>query len=169
MRGGRKKRPVYRIVAADSRFSRDGRFLERVGTYNPLENQDQQVTLKEDRIMYWLQNGAQPTDTTRNILSSHGLMLKFELLKKGTSEDQIDEIVNKFKEEKAASLLKKAEHALKAKEAKKAKAVKEEAAASEEAEEEKVESADETVIEDAPVAEEVASDESAPEEKKADA
>lgn len=108
MRGGRKKKPVYRIVAADSRRSRDGRFLERLGTYNPLLENAQQVTLKEDRVMHWLEKGAQPTDTTRNIFSAHGLMLKLDLLKRGTSEESIEELVNKFKEEKAASFAKKA-------------------------------------------------------------
>lgn len=67
-RMGSKKRPFYRIVVADSRSPRDGRFIETVGTYNPL-TQPEQVTLKEEAIMGWLNNGAQPSDTVRNILS----------------------------------------------------------------------------------------------------
>ena len=67
-RMGSKKRPFYRIVVADSRSPRDGRFIETVGTYNPL-TQPEQVTLKEEAIMGWLDNGAQPSDTVRNILS----------------------------------------------------------------------------------------------------
>lgn len=75
-RMGSKKRPFYRIVVADSRSPRDGRFIETVGTYNPL-TEPEQVTLKEEAIMNWLRNGAQPSDTVRNILSKQGVMKKF--------------------------------------------------------------------------------------------
>ena len=75
-RMGSKERPFYRIVVADSRSPRDGRFIETVGTYNPL-TQPEQVTLKEEAIMGWLNNGAQPSDTVRNILSKEGVMKKF--------------------------------------------------------------------------------------------
>ena len=75
-RMGSKKRPFYRIVVADSRAPRDGRFIETVGTYNPL-TQPEQVTLKEEEILNWLNNGAQPSDTVRNILSKQGIMKKF--------------------------------------------------------------------------------------------
>ena len=75
-RMGSKKRPFYRIVVADSRSPRDGRFIETVGTYNPL-TEPEQVTLKEEAIMNWLSNGAQPSDTVRNILSKAGVMKKF--------------------------------------------------------------------------------------------
>ena len=75
-RMGSKKRPFYRIVVADSRSPRDGRFIETVGTYNPL-TEPEQVTLKEEAIMNWLSNGAQPLDTVRNILSKQGVMKKF--------------------------------------------------------------------------------------------
>ena len=75
-RMGSKKRPFYRIVVADSRSPRDGRFIETVGTYNPL-TQPEQVTLKEEALMGWLNNGAQPSDTVRNILSKEGVMKKF--------------------------------------------------------------------------------------------
>ena len=75
-RMGSKKRPFYRIVVADSRSPRDGRFIESVGTYNPL-TEPEQVTLKEEAIMNWLSNGAQPSDTVRNILSKQGVMKKF--------------------------------------------------------------------------------------------
>lgn len=74
-RMGSKKRPFYRIVVADSRSPRDGRFIENVGTYNPLLESDK-VTLEEESIMSWLQNGAQPSDTVRNILSDAGIMKK---------------------------------------------------------------------------------------------
>lgn len=75
-RMGSKKKPFYRINVADSRSPRDGRFIETVGTYNPLVAENQ-VTLKEDRILEWLGNGAQPSDTVRNILSKAGIMQKF--------------------------------------------------------------------------------------------
>ena len=66
-RGGAKKRPFYRIVAADARSPRDGRFLEKLGTYNPMtENGD--VTLDRARVDYWLGVGAQPTDAVRRLL-----------------------------------------------------------------------------------------------------
>ena len=75
-RMGSKKKPFYRINVADSRSPRDGRFIETVGTYNPLVAENQ-VTLKEERVMEWLNNGAQPSDTVRNILSKAGVMKKF--------------------------------------------------------------------------------------------
>ena len=75
-RMGSKKRPFYRIVVADSRSPRDGRFIETVGTYNPLVAENQ-VTLKEERVLEWLSKGAQPSDTVRNILSKAGVMAKF--------------------------------------------------------------------------------------------
>ncbi|MCH1722142.1 30S ribosomal protein S16 [Lactococcus formosensis] len=75
-RMGSKKKPYYRINIADSRSPRDGRFIETVGTYNPLVAENQ-VTLKEERVMEWLNNGAQPSDTVRNILSKAGIMKKF--------------------------------------------------------------------------------------------
>ena len=75
-RMGSKKRPFYRIVVADSRSPRDGRFIETVGTYNPLTDPET-VTLKEEKVMNWLNNGAQPSDTVRKILSRNGVMKKF--------------------------------------------------------------------------------------------
>jgi small subunit ribosomal protein S16 len=66
-RHGAKKRPFYRIVVADSESPRDGRFLENVGTYNPLKD-PAQITLKSERIQYWLNHGATPTDTVKSLL-----------------------------------------------------------------------------------------------------
>ena len=79
-RMGAKKRPFYRLVAADSRSPRDGKFIENLGTYNPL---DGQVEIKEEEVMKWLGNGAIPTDTARNILSKAGIMEKFAATKRG--------------------------------------------------------------------------------------
>lgn len=75
-RMGAKKNPFYRIVAADSRSPRDGRFIEIVGTYDPKTN-PATVNLKEEEIMKWLNDGAQPTDTVRSILSKAGIMKKY--------------------------------------------------------------------------------------------
>jgi len=75
-RMGAKKKPYYRIVAADSRMPRDGRFIEQLGTYDPTKN-PAAVTLKEEEILKWLNNGAQPSDTVRSLLSQAGIMKKF--------------------------------------------------------------------------------------------
>ncbi|TYC50086.1 30S ribosomal protein S16 [Weissella muntiaci] len=75
-RMGSKKRPFYRVVVADSRSPRDGRFIEIVGTYNPL-TEPAEVKLDEELVMSWLNNGAQPSDTVKNLLSNAGIMKKF--------------------------------------------------------------------------------------------
>lgn len=72
-RHGAKKRPFYRIVVADSENPRDGRFLEKVGTYNPLQD-PAEVTLNADRIQYWLELGATPTNTVKNLLKQEGVV-----------------------------------------------------------------------------------------------
>jgi small subunit ribosomal protein S16 len=74
-RMGAKKRPSYRIVAAESSSPRDGRFIEAIGFYDPLTN-PATITLKEDRVKHWLSVGAQPTETVRDIFVRHGLMEK---------------------------------------------------------------------------------------------
>lgn len=78
-RHGRKKLPYYHIVVADSRAPRDGRFIERIGSYNPLTN-PATIELNFDRALDWLQKGAQPTDTCRAILSYKGVLMKKHLL-----------------------------------------------------------------------------------------
>ena len=72
-RHGAKKRPFYRIVVADNDSPRDGRFLEKVGTYNPLQD-PAEVTVQAERIQYWISQGATPTDTVRNLLKKEGVM-----------------------------------------------------------------------------------------------
>ena len=74
-RMGKKGKPFYRIVAADSRYPRDGRIIESIGTYNPTTN-PAQVTLNNELAEKWLKNGAQPSDTVRNVLSKEGIMKK---------------------------------------------------------------------------------------------
>jgi small subunit ribosomal protein S16 len=73
MRMGKTKQPTYRVVAADSRSPRDGRFIEIVGSYAPRQEQDK-VVLKPERVSRWLKEGAQPTDRVRRLLVSQGLM-----------------------------------------------------------------------------------------------
>ena len=75
-RMGSKQKPFYRIVAADARSPRDGRFIETVGTYNPLKNPTE-IKVDEEKALTWLNNGAQPTDTVRSILTESGIMKKY--------------------------------------------------------------------------------------------
>lgn len=76
-RHGAKKRPFYRIVAADNDSPRDGRFLEKIGTYNPLQD-PAQVVLNADRVKYWIGQGAIPTDTVKTILKREGVFAAAE-------------------------------------------------------------------------------------------
>ena len=77
-RMGRHKDPVYRIVVADSRFARDGRYIEQVGYFNPnAKGQTPSVTLNNDKILEWLNNGAIPSDTVKSILSDAGIIKAF--------------------------------------------------------------------------------------------
>ena len=78
-RHGKKAQPFYHIVVADGRAPRNGRFIERIGTYNPLTN-PATVVLNFDRALYWVTNGAQPTDTTRSLLRREGVYMKKHLL-----------------------------------------------------------------------------------------
>jgi len=80
-RGGAKQRPNYRIVAADSRSPRDGKFIDTIGTYNPLPA-EYEVKIDEEKALYWLSKGAQPTDTVRNLLSKQGIIAKYTNSKK---------------------------------------------------------------------------------------
>ncbi len=80
-RMGAKKAPFYRVVVADSRSPRDGRFIEEIGTYNPLTDPIE-VKINEEKAVKWLQNGAQPTDTVRRLLKRNGVLDKIEETKK---------------------------------------------------------------------------------------
>ncbi|KUO95616.1 30S ribosomal protein S16 [Ferroacidibacillus organovorans] len=81
-RMGAKKAPFYRVVVADSRYPRDGRFIEEIGTYNPL-TEPAQIQIKEERALYWLQTGAQPSDSARNLLSKVGVMKQMHERRQG--------------------------------------------------------------------------------------
>lgn len=76
-RMGAKQRPFYRIVAADSRSPRDGKFIEVVGTYQPIYK-DNNINVDEEKTLKWLNNGAQPTDTVKNILTKAGVWAKYK-------------------------------------------------------------------------------------------
>jgi small subunit ribosomal protein S16 len=81
-RHGRKKRPFYRLVAADARAQRDGVFLERLGHYDPLTD-PADIVIDEEKALKWLRRGAQPTDTAKRLLSKRGILMKFEYEKLG--------------------------------------------------------------------------------------
>ena len=76
-RQGRKKAPFYRLVVADERSPRDGKFIELIGTYNPMTD-PASVTINEERALYWLKNGALPSDTARGLLKKQGIWDKFK-------------------------------------------------------------------------------------------
>jgi small subunit ribosomal protein S16 len=97
-RVGRKKQPSYRIVVADSRSPRDGRYIEVIGFYNP-RTQPATMTIKEERALYWLQNGAQPSDAVHRILDKLGTLGRFERLRQG---EALDTLVAEAAEEVAA-------------------------------------------------------------------
>ncbi len=115
-RFGRRKRPFYRIIAADSRSPRDGKFLEILGYYDPLK-EPAEVKIDHEKALKWLKVGAQPTDTARSLLSREGIMLKFHLMRKNFPEERIEEIYNEWKKQKEDKLEKIREEARKKKEA----------------------------------------------------
>ena len=172
-RRGRKNYAFYQIIVADSRAPRDGKYIERIGSYNPNTN-PATITLDFDRALYWLQVGAQPTDTVRNILSSEGVLMKNHLLggvQKGAFDEA--EAEKRFeawknsKLQKAHSVKSKEEEALRAAEKAQLEAEKEvnkakaEALAKKKAEEE---AANNPVVEEEEVvAEEVVAEEPAAE------
>ena len=126
-RHGKKGKPFYWVVAADSRAKRDGKFLEKLGTYNPNTN-PATITLNVDGSVKWLQNGAQPTDTARNILSYKGVMMKHHLLggvRKGAfTEEQAEEKFQAWLEEKEGKIAAKVSGLDKQKEKERAEALK---------------------------------------------
>jgi small subunit ribosomal protein S16 len=104
---GKKKQPIYKIVAADARSPRDGKFLEALGLYNPL-TKPHTVDVKEDRILYWLSNGAQPTNTVKSLLREKGIILKNDLIKRGLDEEKIESELAEWQKLKEASATSKA-------------------------------------------------------------
>ena len=164
-RHGKKGKPFYWIVAADARAKRDGRFLEKLGTYNPNTN-PATVNLDVDGAVKWLQNGAQPTDTAKTILSYKGAMLKNHLVggvRKGAlTEEQAEEKFQAWLEEKAGKVASKEENVARAKSEAKEKALEAEKAVNEARVAAAVEEAAPEVVEEETAEEEVA-EEAAPE------
>lgn len=106
-RHGKKRKPFYHIVIADTRAKRDGKYIERIGSYNPVTN-PATIDLKLDRAVHWLQTGAQPTDTAKAILSYTGALYKNHLLKgvtKGAlTEAEADKKFEAWAKEKEAKI-----------------------------------------------------------------
>ena len=165
-RHGKKGKPFYWIVAADARAKRDGRFLEKLGTYNPNTN-PATVNLDVDGAVKWLQNGAQPTDTAKTILSYKGAMLKNHLVggvRKGAlTEEQAEDKFQAWLEEKAGKVASKEENVARAKSEAKGKALEAEKAVNEARVAAAVEEAAPEVVEEV-VAEEEAAEEVVAEE-----
>ncbi len=163
-RGGRKARPFYRIVVADKRMPRDGRYIERLGTYNPLlaNDDDNRVQLIEDRIKYWLGEGAKPSERVALFLGKAGLIDMPEQPNRPNKSAPGEKA--KMRIEEKEEKRKAAEEAAKAAE-EEAKAAAEAAAAEPAAEEAP---AEEAPAEEAPAEEAAAEDAPAEEEKKED-
>ncbi len=102
-RMGRKQLPIFALVAADARSPRDGRYIEDLGRYEPLI-EDGAIRFNEDRILYWLREGAQPSHTVRNLLSEQGVMLRLHLHRKGKTEEEIEQAVTEFLAARAAKV-----------------------------------------------------------------
>lgn len=183
-RHGKKGKPFYWVVAADSRSKRDGKFLEKLGIYNPNTN-PATVEINVDSAVKWLQNGAQPTDTARTLLSRKGALLKHHLVKgvaKGAlTEEQVEERFAAWLAEKDAANTAEVSALNKEKEAAKAKALEAEKEANEKRaaeiaaanapEPEVVEEAAEEAsgeVAEAPVADEAAAEEAPAEEAQAE-
>ena len=133
-RHGKKGKPFFHIVVADSRAKRDGRFIEKLGTYNPITN-PATIDLDVDAAVKWLKNGAQPSDTARRILSYKGVLLKYHLLggvaKGALTEEQAEAKFKAWLDEKANKVSSKEQKLAKEKADAKAKALSAEKEANE--------------------------------------
>jgi len=164
-RHGRKGKPFFHIVVADSRSKRDGRFIEKIGIYNPITN-PATIDLNMDRAVHWLMVGAEPSNTARNILSYKGALMKKHLLggvaKGAFSEEEAEKRFNAWLEERIQAVESKKTGLAKAKDSAKAAALEAEkkkaesrVAVEEEAPAEEAEAATgETAVEETPAAEE---------------
>lgn len=148
---GAKKRPFYRLIAADSRSPRDGRFLETLGHYNPMV-EPAEIKIDEDKVYKWLGNGALPTEAAANLLKAQGILERWELFKAGLS---VAEVNAKIEERRAKQP--------KAQPKEKVKLSKKAIAAAKTAEEEAAKAAEEAAAAPEAPAEEAAAPEEAPE------
>lgn len=174
-RHGRKGKPFFHIVIADSRAKRDGRFIEKIGIYNPITN-PATIELDLDRAVYWLQTGAEPTNTARGILSYKGALMKKHLLggvaKGAFDEAEAEKRFNSWLEEREKAVESKKDGLAKAKEDAKAAALEAEKKKSEAriaVEEEVVEEVAETTEAAEETSEEVVAEETADEQEAAPA
>lgn len=142
-RMGKKRQPIYKVVAADERSPRDGKFIEIIGMYNPITN-PATIEIKEERALYWLGVGAQPTTTVKGLLSKLGILYKRDLLSSGLKEDEVTVKLDEWIKNKEAKLASKASKKLVVKATKDEKKIEEnvsdsEGTVSEELQEEKAE------------------------------
>ena len=162
---GRRNRPFYRLIIIDSRKRRDGLAIEQVGWYDPLKkDKDSNFSLKEDRIIAWLQLGAQVTDPVNKLMKRSGLAYRWHLMSQGLSAEDIEKAVTKWKEDRLKVLKDRKKVKLKKKE----KIIAEKAAAKAPVEETPAEEpvAEEAPVEETPAEEPVA--EEAPAKKDSD-
>ena len=149
---GRKKRPFYRVVAIDSRFKRDGREIERLGWYDPVQDNNS-CNLNEERVLYWLDQGAKPSDTVQGLFRRNGLSYKWHLSKQGVKDSDIEKLLEDWKEREKNRIELKKDKKIKKKEL----SAKAEEAPAEEAPAEEVKAeeapAEEAPAEEAPVEE----------------
>jgi small subunit ribosomal protein S16 len=117
---GKKKQPIYKIVVADSRTPRNGKFIESIGQYNPMVNPIG-ITLDESKVFMWLKRGAMPTDTVRSLLQRKGLWLQWGLMKKGADEATVAAALEKWQSLQVEKLQRESERKARRKAAKKKK------------------------------------------------
>jgi ribosomal protein S16 len=174
-RKGRKKRPFYHIVVADSRSPRDGRIIERLGRFDNV-SEKKELTYDEERVIHWLKIGAQPSDTVRSILKKEGILYKMHLIRWGKSEEEIEAALEEWRAAKEAkygddtvSRKKKQAELLKAEEKEYKKQLEEKAAAAaKELEKKKLEEEAAKAEQEAKEAEEKAEKEAAAKAKEAE-
>jgi len=122
-RMGKKKQPIYRIVAADIRSPRNGRYLEEVGQYNPNVNPIA-LSIKDERVFHWLRRGAQPTDTVRSLFRRQGLWLRWTLMRQGADEAKLQGILERWQMQQAERTPREADRRARRAERKKKQEVK---------------------------------------------
>lgn len=157
---GRRNRPFYRVVVIDSRRRRDGKPIEELGWYNPIQRVEKNYELDIERILEWIEKGAQPSDTVRNLLKKEGVLYRRHLKNQGMDDKTIDYEIQKWSLDREERVKVKAEKAAQKKAEAAAKKKTEEEAA------EEPESTEEEIAEE-PVEEEVAESEEAPVEEEA--
>ncbi|GJQ21322.1 MAG: hypothetical protein HBSIN02_16770 [Bacteroidia bacterium] len=123
-RAGKKKHPFYKVVAADIRSPRDGRYIEAIGSYDP-QKHPPELKFRDERVLYWLRKGAQPTDTVRSLFRRTGIWLRWTLLKRGTDEASTQKILERWNMQQQDRAKRDAERKLRRAERKKKAAEKE--------------------------------------------